>query len=250
MRLALHHAHAAVAPTAAALFVVSAPEAMAQDGSETPFSVHAHVELVSDYRDRGVSYSHGEPAIQGSVILAHESGFYVGVWSSSMDDGGSGFGSLELDYLAGWAGEVSSGVIADISLGYYTFPDAIDAPGFKTSSFEAAASATFQIGPAETTLGYFYAWDQKAIGGIDNHHLYAAASVPIAKTPLSLGARVGYTDGAYSSDPDRTNFDWTLSVSAEVLSPLVASVRYTGVSGPTVRNYSDDTIVLSMAAAF
>lgn len=250
MRFASHHAQGAAVTTAAALFVASASEAMAQEDSQPALSVVAHVELVSDYRDRGVSYSNGEPAIQGSVILVHESGFYAGVWSSSMDDGGSGLGSLELDYLAGWAGEVSSGVIADFSLGYYTFPDAIDAPGFKTSSFEAAASATFPLGPAETTLGYFYAWDQAAIGGIDNHHVYASASVPIAKTPLSLGARVGYTDGAYSSDPDRTNFDWTLSVSAEVLPPLLASVRYAGVSGPSVRNYSDDTFVLSLAAAF
>ena len=46
----------------------------------------ANVSLVSDYRFRGVSQSFRRPAVQGGVDWAHDSGFYVGTWASTVDD--------------------------------------------------------------------------------------------------------------------------------------------------------------------
>ena len=43
-----------------------------------------NVSLTTDYRFRGVSLSGGDPAIQGGITATHDSGFYVGAWSSSI----------------------------------------------------------------------------------------------------------------------------------------------------------------------
>ena len=52
--------------------------------------VSATVTAVSDYDFRGVSLSGTDPALQGSVDWAHESGFYAGLWASSSLDFGPG----------------------------------------------------------------------------------------------------------------------------------------------------------------
>ncbi len=50
------------------------------------------VTAVSDYDFRGVSLSGTDPALQGSVDWANESGFYAGLWASSSLDFGPGYG--------------------------------------------------------------------------------------------------------------------------------------------------------------
>ena len=53
----------------------------------------AHAELsgtvgvVSDYDFRGASQTSKDPALQGSIDWASESGFYVGAWGSNIDYG-------------------------------------------------------------------------------------------------------------------------------------------------------------------
>ena len=47
--------------------------------------ITANVTVVNDYRYRGISQSNFKPAIQGGFDYAHESGFYIGNWNSSLD---------------------------------------------------------------------------------------------------------------------------------------------------------------------
>ena len=117
--------------------VLAATPAFAQDEAAAPgaITVSGSVTLVSDYRFRGVSLSGGDPAIQGGIDLAHESGFYVGTWASSIDDGGTDLlGDVELDVYAGWSGEVSDGLTLDASTllpakkGYYSFAGSLTTP--------------------------------------------------------------------------------------------------------------------------
>ena len=55
----------------------------------------AHADLsgtltaVSDYDFRGVTQTAQDPALQGSIDWAAESGFYVGAWASNIDFGNS-----------------------------------------------------------------------------------------------------------------------------------------------------------------
>ena len=42
------------------------------------FTITGNVAMVSDYRFRGLSFTAGDPAIQGGINVNHKSGFYVG----------------------------------------------------------------------------------------------------------------------------------------------------------------------------
>ena len=50
-------------------------------------------------------------------------------------------------------------------------------------------------GPVHAKLGVNYAWDQKSLGGDDNLYIHTELSSGIPKTPLTLSAHLGYTDG-------------------------------------------------------
>lgn len=78
--------------------------------------VSFNASLVSDYVFRGFSYTDNGPALQGGADYAHDSGAYVGVWASNLDDGTDT--DTEYDIYAGYwmeAGEF------EIDLGYSTY---------------------------------------------------------------------------------------------------------------------------------
>ena len=113
-----------------------------------------NVAIVSDYRFRGVSLSGGDPAIQGGIDLAHQSGFYAGTWASSID-GGDAFGEMELDLYAGYSTGIGNGLTLDAGLLYYVYPTGDD--GSETDYFEPYDSIGFLIDPAEAKAGVAYA---------------------------------------------------------------------------------------------
>ena len=87
-----------------AAFAQTAP-APAADPPPTPFSVN--VGIASSYIYRGLNQSDFKPASQIGADYAHSSGFYVGVWASSIrwiKDFGYGSGSAEIDVYAGFKG--------------------------------------------------------------------------------------------------------------------------------------------------
>lgn len=77
---------------------------------------------VSDYDFRGVSQSAEDAALQGSIDFEHESGLYAGIWGSQIDFGDCCDEDIELDYYAGFYGEVREGFEYDVGLIYYDFP--------------------------------------------------------------------------------------------------------------------------------
>ncbi len=95
-------------PSLIALAVSSlASVAQAQAAAESTLSYN--VGVVSDYRYRGLSQSRFDPALQGGVDYADKSGFYVGVWGSTIKwikDAGAPSGSVELDLYAGYKGSM------------------------------------------------------------------------------------------------------------------------------------------------
>ena len=88
-------------------WVVANAAAESTEASE-PLAVTGGVTLITDYRFRGVTQTNEDPAIQGTINFNHESGFYAGVWASTIDGGldGStpaltGYGDAEVDLYAG-----------------------------------------------------------------------------------------------------------------------------------------------------
>jgi uncharacterized protein (TIGR02001 family) len=78
--------------------------------------------LTSDYDWRGWSQSAGDPAVQGSVDFDH-SGFYAGIWGSTIDFGDASDANSEVDYYFGYSGHFGgTGATWDVGYLYYSYP--------------------------------------------------------------------------------------------------------------------------------
>lgn len=243
-----------------AAFVLSAltftaTPALAEE-AEAPasdFTVSGNVTGVTDYRWRGLSYSGGDFAIQGSINVNHSSGFYIGTWATSLEqDTLDIYGSTELDIYAGWTGEVASGVTADLGVTWYTYPNGTFA---KANFLEPYASLSAGLGPVTAKVGVNYAWEQDSLAGDDNLYVFTDLSAEIPETPVSLTAHLGYTDGALSPKvltglSTDGGFDYSLGASVEVTDNLSFGVSYIGVEGNSVDSSSNDTVVGSIKLAF
>lgn len=225
-----------------------ASPALAQEEEEEetgPIQISASVDLVSDYRFRGVSFSAEDPAIQGSFDIAHESGFYFGAWASSLEDSPL-YGSTEVDLYAGWSGDVAAGLSADVGLLYYVYPNGNDLVG-DSDYFEPYASLTAAFGPVEATVGAAYAFEQGTALPSDNIYIYGDLGTAIPGTPVNLSAHLGYTEGSldYGSGG---YLDWSLgaSVSYDI---LTFGIAYVDTDLPSVAG-QDAAVVLSIGASF
>jgi uncharacterized protein (TIGR02001 family) len=246
------------AATVLAASLASAP-AFAQDDEEADaaggFTVSGNVAVVSDYRFRGVSLSGGDAAIQGGIDVTHDSGFYIGTWASSIDDGGTDvFGDVELDLYGGWTGAVAEGVSVDVGLLYYVYPTN-DGAFDPVNYWEPYASVTGTLGPVAATAGVAYAWKQDSLGGDDNLYLYTDLGSSVPGTPVSLSAHLGYTDGVLAppllaGTGDDSGFDWSFGASVTVLGGLELGVSDVGVEGPSIDGFTDDTVVASVGVSF
>jgi len=227
-----------------------------QDGaaaavSETPpdlLHFSGNVSLVSDYRLRGTSYSLGEPAIQASVIGAHESGLYAGIFSSSLGNHPI-YGTVEVDLFAGFAKPIAPNITAEVSLFYYLYPDG-NLGASLTNSFDSLVQLTGDYGAFTPKLGVWYAWNQSALFGRDNLYLFADLGWRIPNTIFDARVHAGYTDGAYSIAADSTVFDWSAGVGVRPFPTLRLGLDYTGMGGPKVDDYTDDTVVASLSIDF
>ena len=95
-----------------------APAAPAEPASPLSFNVG----LVTDYLFRGVSQTHGRPAVQAGVDYLHSSGVYVGAWASSISwvKDFLGKGSLEVDIYGGLKNSFGGGDW-NYDVGYITY---------------------------------------------------------------------------------------------------------------------------------
>lgn len=281
-----------LAATLLAGTALAATPVFAQDETDPPseFTFTGGATLVTDYRFRGLSLSAGDPAIQGTIGVAHSSGFYVGVWGSSLSSGdrfvslddGTGdvfdyeagtFGSVEIDIYGGWAGEVAPGLNVDVGLLYYYYPNAQDRAAefsgvgpsgypefdgyspYPTDLFEPYASVSYGIGPATAKLGLAYAWKQEALGDDDNLYVYFDLSSGIPGTPISVAGRIGYTDGPLSPNVLTAKslsggWDYSIGATFAVTDNIKVGATYVGVDGNSIEGFSDDTVVGSLSISF
>jgi uncharacterized protein (TIGR02001 family) len=143
------------------------------------------VTAVSDYDFRGVSLSAKDPALQGSIDYAHDSGFYAGVWGSNIDSGDNVDGDIEVDLYLGFANQINDDLGYDIGLVYYTYPGSDDIDEYP--EFYAGLSYKW------LELKQWYTHDY---AGLEEDALYteANASFDLVEN-LSLGLHLGYNYG-------------------------------------------------------
>ena len=227
--------------------------ALAQGVPSGPLSVSGGVNVVSDYRFRGISRSEEKVELQSTVTVSHTSGLYVGAWGSGLPDSPR-YGQYELDLYGGYATEIAPGTSIDLGATYYVYLGNRDWAG-PSDFIEAAGRVSHDLGPVSATAMLAYAPEQKSLGGDDNLYLNLDLSSGIPNTPVTVTASAGYTDGALGAAASGRNYlDWSLGARI-VHGPVTLSARYvdtdirkTGVKA--VDTLYDPTVVFGIGLTF
>ncbi len=216
-------AHAADAPDAAA----SAP-------APAPFvTATTNVNIVSDYRFRGIDQTWGKPAVQGGADLTLANGIYAGVWASNVSGNSYPGGSLEMDYYAGYNGKFNDDFGFTVGGYGYDYPGAnFDKSACPSAAYPAPCTPpsqslnTFELNAgvswkwisyklSVSTGDYFGANASTGYSGHTSGTLYHDLSATWAITDdISLVGHVGHTDvkATYAGvNPDYTDYRVTLS---------------------------------------
>ncbi len=198
--------------SALALAAVSAP-AFAQDAAPaSDFTVTGGATMVTDYRFRGISQTNKRFAVQGTITVAHSSGFYASIWGSSIDDYVAFGSDQEIDFIGGYSKTIG-GVTLDGGVLYYYYPGS---SGFNTDFFEPYLSAKTTYGPVTGKIGISYAPKQHAIAVLRSRddNIYAYGELSGAVGPIALTSHVGYTSGESVLSGGLKNYwDWNLGAS-------------------------------------
>lgn len=111
-------AYAEDAPAAAPAAAAAAAE------PASPHTFSANVGLFSQYVFRGITYTNEQAALQGGFDYAHSSGFYAGVWGSSVDQDGLYGNTLEIDLYGGYANTIgNTGIGYNVGVLQFYYPN-------------------------------------------------------------------------------------------------------------------------------
>src|SRR3546814_19383061 len=102
--------------------------ASAQGVPSGPLSVSGGINVVSDYRFRGISRSEEKVELQSSITVTHISGLYAGAWGSGLPDSPR-YGQYELDLYGGYATHITPGTYIDVGETSYFYPGTRARPG-------------------------------------------------------------------------------------------------------------------------
>jgi uncharacterized protein (TIGR02001 family) len=166
------------------------------------------VTATTDYDFRGVTQSAQNPALQGSVDFAADTGFYIGAWASNVDFG-SGDPNIEIDAYAGWGG--GEDVTWDLGITYYTYVNA------GSSNYP---EAHLGVGWKYFDVKAWYAWDYAGISGTNERYFEGNVTYPLPAN-FGLTGHIGYSNGdgitaAYvnpiTDDCQSSYMDWSVGV--------------------------------------
>ncbi len=177
------------------------------ESSNSDFS--ANVALVTDYYFRGISQTQNDGAIQGGFDWSHDSGVYVGVWSSNVAfaDSDNGNVNLETDTYLGFANTIGdTGIGYDASVLRYNYNNS---PNYETTEW------TFALNYSYFSASYSYSSDWFDTGDSSD---YISLGFDYDELPMGLGlsASVGKSFGdAYDSDNDARYVDAPVNPNAK-----------------------------------
>lgn len=193
-----------------------------------------NLNLVSEYRFRGIDQTWGNPAVQGGVDWTHAAGWYAGTWASNVSRRSYPGGGMELDIYGGYNGKIDEAWSYTAGLYGYVYPGAnlrharcpsaaFSAPcgslpdqrydtleanlgvTWQWLAYKLSVSATDYFGANEKT-GY-----SKGTAGTLYHDLTATVAV---SDKLNLILHAGYTDiRATVAGHDPSYTDWRIALS-------------------------------------
>jgi uncharacterized protein (TIGR02001 family) len=226
---------------AAAISGLFAPAAFAQAApaaAPEPSPITANVTVVNDYRYRGITQSNFQPAIQGGFDYAHESGFYIGNWNSSISfisDVNPGVSApIEMDFYAGFKKElIAKGFASDIGVLQYFYPRRGGSIATNPNTTELYVAQNFTFGPVTGFAKFSYA--VTTLFGVPQStgSFYPDLTVnyDTGVWGLALNGHVGYQSVAGTvdgvSNSSRFSYtDWKLGVTKDFGAGLSLSAAY------------------------
>ncbi len=272
-----------IASAVASAFLMVAVPAMAEDApaaAAPPYTLTGNISVVSDYLFRGVSQTHGRPALQGGFDFTHSSGIYVGTWLSSISwisDWGNGSTPTEVDLYAGYRGAFGD-VGYDVGIIRYQYPGstgtAVLADPNTTEVYGAVSykwvSAKYShtisdhfvgwySGPAldGSTKGSYYlelnaAYDLGDGWGVSGHvgkqEVDGSVSIPglddASYVDYNIGVTKAVSFGVFGLKYSATDADGSCSAAT------LSSYCWPGGKNGTLYNVADDVIVASFTKTF
>ena len=217
--------------------------------------ITANVTVASSYIYRGITQSNNKPAIQGGFDYAHESGFYVGNWNSSIswisDSYNAGLPApatksspsttapVEMDFYAGFKKEfIGEGFASDFGVLQYYYPTS-GMGGVQTQAYVTANPLYRQVSGTSPSTTELYAAQNFTFGPVTG----------FAKFSYALSNLFGIQKSAGSFYPDLTaNYDtgfYGISVNAHVgyqyvpNNVVVNNTQAPGMAGTYNWSYAD-----------
>ncbi|MBQ1782296.1 MAG: hypothetical protein II007_01440 [Gammaproteobacteria bacterium] len=137
----------------------------------------------SNYIWRGQTQTSDSVGFSGGLDYAHDSGFYVGTWTSNVDFGDDA--SYELDGYFGFGGSIGD-FGYDLNYTYFAYPD-----GEKLDFSEVGGSVSYSVLTLGANATASNDDGQKLFKGA--YYYYAALSFDVGKD-LALGFHIGQSD--------------------------------------------------------
>jgi uncharacterized protein (TIGR02001 family) len=239
-----------------------AEEAAAEAPEASPIT--ANVTVVNDYRYRGLTQSNFKPAIQGGFDYAHESGFYIGNWNSSISWISDSYPSatasvsapIEMDFYAGFKKElIAEGFASDIGVLQYAYPAkglpsqtcgstsvnsaSRQSCGANPNTTEVYAAQNFTFGPVSGFAKLSY-----AISNIFGFYQSSGSYYPDLTLNydtgiwgVTLNGHVGYQHIAKSTSAYNYSYtDWKLGLTKDFGGGLSGAVAYVSTTAGKVGN--------------
>jgi uncharacterized protein (TIGR02001 family) len=253
----------------ASAFAEDAPAADAPEASP----ITANVTVVNDYRYRGISQSNFKPAIQGGFDYAHESGFYVGNWNSSISwigDSYSATGSngsfnksntnvsapIEMDFYAGFKKElIGEGFASDLGFLQYYYPTSgipnTNGSTANPNTSEIYAAQNYTFGPVTGFVKVSYAVSTLfgTANSTGSYYPDLTVNYDTGIWGLALNGHVGYQYVAgniptqnletspvksLSNSTAYSYTDWKLGVTKDFGGGLSGALAYVGTNAATL----------------
>lgn len=222
---------------AAPAFAVATPAYAQEEEAAGPLDISFSLAAVTDYRFRGVSLSNGDPALQPSLTVSHESGLYVSLWGSNIADNGGD--DIEIDITAGISRDVG-GLTLNAGAVYYAYPGASN-----YNYVELLGSVGAPVGKGNLTLNLAYAPSQDNIGNKDNVYVAVSGTHPLGEA-ITLNGSFGIEDGAFG-DSKR---DWSIGADVDAGNDFVIGVKYIDTARTQGNSLASGTALLSLSKAF
>jgi uncharacterized protein (TIGR02001 family) len=236
------------------------------EDADSPFT--SDVALVNNYLYRGISQSAGRPAMQAGFGLEDTSGFYAGVFGSSISwlndlysvsagTAGARGSSVELDTYLGFKKKLANDLFYDVGFLRYNFPGAYAPGATNAGTNEIYGEVKYEIISAKYSYSLGNAFGNANTAGTD--YFEVNANVPLNIEGLTLGAHVGRQNfkgtGAVDVAGNRLSYtDYKLGLAKEV-NDFVLGIGYSRTNAsaayaPLGTNLGRGAVLLSIARSF